>query len=279
MEKILTIQDISCVGQCSLTVALPVISAFGIETCILPSAVLSTHTGGFKGYTFRDLTDDFPSVIGHWKKEGIRFDGFYTGYIGNPKQIDYILQIFDELSKDGAKTTVDPAMADYGKLYSGFDENFVEEMKRLIAKADYALPNITESAFLTGTEYRETHHTKEYIEKLCVGIKELGAKNVVLKGVNFKDGEIGVATYDGNELSFHTHERIDKNMHGTGDVYASCFVGATANGAELKEASAVAANLTLSAIRKTLPDKNHWYGVKFEKIIPEIVGFTENRKR
>ncbi len=274
MDRILTIQDISCVGQCSLTVALPVISAFGVETCVLPSAVLSTHTGGFSGFTCHDLTDDFPEIKRHWKKENILFDGFYTGYIANAKQIDYIFEIVDELSANGAKLIVDPAMADFGKMYRGFDKEFVKEMARLVKKADYALPNITECAFLTNNEYKETDHTDEYVERLICGLKELGVKNVVLKGVR-RGVKIGVATYDGNGIKYFSHERIDGNMHGTGDVYASCFVGCIAIGMSVDEAAEHAATLTLSAIKKTIPVKNHKYGVLFEKIIPEITALIK----
>jgi pyridoxine kinase len=271
MTKILTVQDISCVGQCSLTVALPVISAFGVETCILPSAVLSTHTGGFTGYTFRDLTDDIPAIEKHWQKENIKFDAFYTGYIGNPKQIDYIADIVKTLSSDGAKLIVDPAMADYGKLYCGFDANFVGEMRRLAEKADYILPNITESAFLLGEEYVAENHTEEYIAKLLKGLYVMGAKNIIIKGVRFGDKKIGVATYDGKNIEYYLHEKIDKNSHGTGDLYASCFVGSLMNGYSLRESAQNAAELTLKAIKATIGDDTHWYGVKFEKIIPDIV--------
>ena len=274
MDRILTIQDISCVGQCSLTVALPVISAFGVETCVLPSAVLSTHTGGFSGFTCRDLTDDFPAIKEHWKKENIRFDGFYTGYIANGKQIDYIFDIVDELSRNDAKLIVDPAMADFGKMYRGFDKGFVNEMARLVKRADYALPNITECAFLTNNEYRERDHTDEYVERLIYGLQKLGAKNVVLKGVR-KGNEIGVATYDGERIKYFSHEHVEGSMHGTGDVYASCFVGCIAIGFSVEEAAKYAAQFTLSAIKKTVPVKDHRYGVLFEKIIPEITALVK----
>ena len=267
MNRILTVQDISCVGQCSLTVALPIISAFGVETCILPSAVLSTHTGGFKGFTFRDLTEDMPAIINHWNKEKLTFNAIYTGYIGNPKQIDYIFEIKEKTAADGL-FIVDPAMADYGKLYCGFDKSFVAEMKKLASKADYLLPNITEGAFLTDMEYSE-NHSYEYIENILKKLYLLGAKNVVLKGVNI-DGKIGIAIFDGKEISYYLHEKIDKNSHGTGDVYASCFVGALMNGFTLGESAAIAADLTVSAIKCTIDDESHWYGVKFEKIIPLI---------
>lgn len=271
MKRILSIQDISCVGQCSLTVALPIISAFGVETCILPGAVLSTHTGGFKGFTFRDLTDDMPAIINHWSREKLTFDAVYTGYIGNPKQIDYIFEIKDKTANDGL-LIVDPAMADYGKLYCGFDKSFVEEMKKLASKADYLLPNLTEGAFLTDTDYIE-NHSYGYIESIIKKLYLLGAKNIVLKGINIDD-KIGIAIFDGKDIRYYMHEKIDKNSHGTGDVYASCFVGALMNGYTLSESATLAADLTLSAIKCTIDDADHWYGVKFEKIIPLITNLN-----
>ena len=164
-KRVLTIQDISCVGQCSLTVALPIISACGVETCVLPSAVLSTHTGGFTGYTFRDLTEDMPSIKDHWVKEEIKFDAIYTGYLGSTKQIEYVADIMAAVGTDACVKVVDPAMADNGKLYYGFDMEFVEAMKGLCGKADYVIPNITEACFLTGVEYKE-EYDRAYVDLL-----------------------------------------------------------------------------------------------------------------
>ncbi|MBQ5757370.1 MAG: bifunctional hydroxymethylpyrimidine kinase/phosphomethylpyrimidine kinase, partial [Clostridia bacterium] len=183
-KKILTIQDISCVGQCSLTVALPILSACGVETCILPSAVLSTHTGGFKGYTFRDLTDDIPKIRQHWEKEGIRFEAIYTGYLGSAKQIAYVEDIMTSLGTDHCVSIVDPAMADNGKLYPGFDAEFVEHMKSLAFRADYILPNITEACLLTGTDY-SSEYDERFIDLLLQKLVDSGAKIVVLTGVGY----------------------------------------------------------------------------------------------
>ena len=153
-KKILTVQDISCYGQCSITVALPILSHYGIETAILPSAVLSTHTSGFTNFTVHDLTDEMPKIINHWIDENIRFDAIYTGYIGNKVQFDYILDNKDRLLNEGGLFIVDPAMADNGKMYYGLDEFIVLGMKKMCMQADYILPNITEACFLTGIEYK-----------------------------------------------------------------------------------------------------------------------------
>ena len=190
-QKILTIQDISCVGQCSLTVALPILSACGLETCVLPSAVLSTHTAGFSGYTFRDLTEDMPGIKDHWVKEGIRFAAIYTGYLGSTRQIDYVSDIFDATAAEGCIKVVDPAMADNGNLYPGFDAAFVEAMKGLCAKADYIVPNITESCFLTGMEYK-TQYDEAYIDAMLDKLSALGCKNIILTGVSYRPGFTGI---------------------------------------------------------------------------------------
>lgn len=269
MKKILTIQDISCVGQCSLTVALPIISSMGIECAILPSAVLSTHTGGFSGYTFRDLTEDLPLISNHWQKEKISFDGIYTGYIGSTKQIEYIKNIIDAFKTDNQLVVVDPAMADHGKLYYGFDEAFVDEMKTLCAKADYIVPNITEACFLTGTPYFEKY-TKSDIESLLIKLSNLGPKYVVLTGISFEEGLLGAAMYDSisGEFKYYFNKRIPLMFHGTGDIFASSFFGAVINGLNMYEAAKVAVDFTLLAIENTVSDaKEHWYGVHFEKAL------------
>ena len=171
-KRILTIQDISCVGQCSLTVALPIISACGIECAILPSAVLSTHTGGFTNFTFRDLTEDIPAIRKHWEDENIKFDAVYTGYLGSVKQMDYVSEIMESLLKEGGLKIVDPAMADNGKLYTGFNMDFVKAMAGLCTKADIILPNITEAAFMTDSECILENHNEAYINDL---LKKLSA--------------------------------------------------------------------------------------------------------
>ena len=268
--KILTIQDISCVGQCSLTVALPILSAAGIETCILPSAVLSTHTAGFKGFTVRDLTGDIPAIAAHWRREGISFDAIYTGYLGSTEQIAYVRSIFDTLRKPDGLRIVDPAMADNGKLYPAFDAAYVEAMKTLVFGADIILPNITEACFLTGMEYRKSYDGV-YIDNLLDRLSAAGAKAIVLTGVSYAPDKTGVIVREGGEARYYEHPRIAKGCHGTGDVYASAFVGALGNGLGTYEAAVLAANYTVKCIELTKDDPEHWYGVKFELALPEYI--------
>ena len=273
--KVLTIQDISCVGQCSLTVALPVISACGVETCVLPSAVLSTHTAGFSGYTFRDLTEDMPAIRAHWQKEGIKFDAIYTGYLGSTKQIDYVADICGTVAADQCLVIVDPAMADNGKLYPGFDEAFVEAMKGLCGKADYLLPNITEACFLTGMEYK-TAYDRAYIDALVEKMLALGAKNIVLTGVSYAAGKTGVVVVENGVYAYYEHDLLPNSCHGTGDIYASAFVGALVRGKGAYDAASIAANYVLHCIEATAQEENHWYGAKFEPVLIKLIQALEN---
>lgn len=269
-KKILTIQDISCVGQCSLTVALPILSACGLETCVLPSAVLSTHTAGFSGYTFRDLTEDMPSIKDHWVKEGIRFAAIYTGYLGSTRQIDYVADIFEATADAGCVKVVDPAMADNGKLYPGFDQSFVEAMKGLCAKADYIVPNITESCFLTGLPYR-TGYDKAYIDQHLQKLTELGCKNIILTGVSYRTGYTGIVVLENGVERYYEHILLPNSCHGTGDIYASAFVGALMRGKDAYTAAKIAANYTMECIKATATEPNHWYGAKFEPVLLKLI--------
>lgn len=267
--KILTIQDISCIGQCSLTVALPVISACGVETCIMPSAVLSTHTA-FKGFTFRDLTDDMPAIRDHWEKENIKFDAIYTGYLGSIKQIDYVINIIKTLNKENAKAIIDPAMADNGKLYPLFNREYVDAMKGLCAHADYLVPNITEACLLTDTEYK-TEYDRDYIDGIIEKLIALGTKNLIITGISYREGYTGIVIFENGEYKYYEHERLPNNCHGTGDIYASAFTGALVRGKSAYEAAKIAADFTLECIRLTAEEENHWYGAKFEPALKTLI--------
>lgn len=272
-KRILTVQDISCVGQCSLTVALPVISVCGVEASVLPTAVLSTHTGGFTGFTFRDLTDDIPPIKEHWQKEGIDFDAIYTGYLGSTKQVAYVADVIDSMGNASSVKIVDPAMADGGKLYYGFDDEFVAAMRTLIPRADYLLPNITEACFLTGTEY-EDRHDMEFVKMLVKKLYEMGAKNVILTGESFVPGKTGFVSYDGTVFADYAHEKLSRSCHGTGDIYASAFTGALMRGRTSYDAARIAADFVVECIKCTQNDPTHLYGARFEPVLyrlPELI--------
>ena len=267
MKRLLTIQDISCVGQCSTTVALPLVSACGVECAILPSAVLSNHTGGFKSWTFADLTPELANVERKWVELGIKFDAFYTGYVCE-SQIDPILSIMASCANDGALRIVDPAMADNGRLYAGFADDFPSKMARLCNGADYILPNLTEAALLVGDKPKLEGCTRDEIERLIGKLHGIGAKNVVLTGVSFEPNLLGSAISDGDTIEYDFNPKLKQMSHGTGDVYASVFAGALLRGRSALAAAALAADIVCESIRQT--EDGHWYGVSFERAIPML---------
>lgn len=271
--KVLTIQDVSCVGQCSLTVALPIISACGVECAVLPSSVLSTHTYGFKGYTFRDLTDDMPAIKEHFVKEGIKFDAIYTGYLGSAKQIDYVSDFFRDTAKETCVKIVDPAMADNGKLYPGFDMEFVKAMRSLCGKADYVLPNLTEACFLTDTEYK-TEYDRAYIEGIIHKLIVLGAKNIIFTGVSYREGKTGIVVFENGEYAYYEHDFLPGSCHGTGDIYASAFTGSLMRGRSAFASAKIAADYTMECIGATADEKDHWYGAKFEPVLGKLISMV-----
>lgn len=274
LKKVAAIHDISGFGKCSLTVALPIISAAGIETAVLPTAVLSTHTGGISGYTYRDLTEDIQPIADHWKSLNIGFDAIYTGFLGSFEQLDLIGRFFDAFSTPENLVLVDPVMADNGQLYAIFPREFPEGMRRLCEKADIVVPNLTEAALLLGEPYNPGPYSEEYIEDLLRKLSAIGPKKIVLTGVFFNDDELGAATYDAvtGEVAYAFEKRIPGYYHGTGDVFGSALLSALLNDFNLKDSAAVAVRFTTSAIRKTAEaGTDIRFGVNFEQTIPELL--------
>ena len=265
-------------GQCSLTVALPIISACGIETAILPGALLSNHTASkFSGFTFNDLTDEMPKILDRWIKEKISFDAFYTGYVTKP-QIPYIIEIMEKTAKPNAIRIIDPAMADNGVLYTGFDENFPKEMAKLCKGADYILPNLTEASLLLGVPYVGENYDKSYIENISRELFKLDCKNVIITGISFEKGKIGASVYHGetDTFEYYFNKWVNCSFHGTGDIFSSAFTGAILRGKTAIESVAIAADFVFDSIIKTIDDlEAHWYGVKFEKAIPGLIKALE----
>lgn len=266
-RRILTIQDISCVGQCSMTVALPILSACGHEVCILPAAVLSTHTGGFGKPVVQNLTTQMDQIWQHWKSQGICFDAIYTGYLGSVEAVNTASRIMDELLAPNGKIIVDPAMADHGKRYAGLDEAYAEAMMKLCLRADVMIPNITEAAMMTGMPYQKDYE-KSYIINL---LEKLGGKDVVLTGVSFEAGKTGAAIRFSGKISYYFHQRYDRSFHGTGDMFAAAFTGALLQDKSPEEAVRIAADFTCKSICNTIENPAHWYGVKFETALPILV--------
>lgn len=273
MKRIISIQDISCLGKCSLTVALPIISAMGVETSIVPTAVLSTHTQ-FSNFTFRDLTDDMEPIMEHWIDEGFKYDAIYTGYLGSKRQINIVSKYFDNFGNDTNYIVVDPAMADNGKLYAGFDKHFALEMAKLCKKADIILPNISEASLMLDHPYPGEDAAESEVKDLLLGLSALGAKKSVITGVTFADDTFGFMGYDAETKEFFSYgtEKVNTKSHGTGDVFASAFTGALMNDFSVYDALKVAADFTCACIKNTYNDDNAVdYAVNFEAEIPYLL--------
>lgn len=273
MKRVVTIQDISCFGKCSITVALPLISAMGIECSIIPTSILSTHTGGFEGFTVRDISDDIPKIKEHWKKYNIEFDTIYTGYLGSKEQIDNVIDFIGDFKKDNTLLFVDPAMADKGKLYTGFDGEFPSHMARLCGKADIIVPNITEASFMLGVPYTESYD-ESYIKNMLKSLCALGCKKAVLTSVSYEKNTQGAVFYDSESDTYFSYftEYVPAHFHGTGDTFASVFVGGLTRGLSYEEALKIAVDFTVKCIKDTIPyAKEYGYGTMFEKSIPYLV--------
>ena len=277
MKRIVTLQDISCVGRCSITVALPILSAMGVECGILPTAVLSTHTM-FKTFTVKDLSDQIEPISDAWEKEGISFDGIYTGYLASGSQCRQVCNFFDRFGRPDNLILVDPAMADNGKLYPAFDSSFPAEMAKVCAKADIILPNITEASLLTGLPYR-TEYGPDYIEALSEKLLELGCKTAVITGVSYEPGQLGVTYLNKDREKFSYFTRwCPQSYHGTGDLYSSVVLGGLMRGLSLGDALSLAADFVVVCIEATAVSQSaRWYGVEFESQIPLLCRMLEKR--
>ena len=269
--RVVTVQDISCFGKCSLTVALPIISAMGIETAIIPTAVLSTHTGGFTGYTFRDLTEDIPKIRNHWKSIDLKFDAIYTGYLGSMEQIGMVEDRFDDFG-EGAIKFVDPVMGDGGKLYTGFTQQFADRMAKLCGKADIIVPNLTEACYMLGLPFEAGVKSEEYYKDILKKLTGLGCPVAALTGVTTDPEHQGVMVYDSRADKFCSYfrENLDVKFHGTGDVFSSAMCGALALGRSLEDSIRIAVDYTVACIAGSMGDTEHPYGVRFEEHLSSL---------
>ncbi len=273
-KKAVTVNDISGVGRCSVTVACPILSAAGIETSVLPTALLSTHTGGFDSYTFLDLTDEMKKIYEHWHSLGLSFDTIYSGYLGSVEQINTVNCFIDAFKTDDTFIMVDPVMGDAGRFYAGFSPEYIDGMRKLCGRADLIVPNITEALFLLGKEYTDGPYTEDYIKGLMTEICETGCKKAVLTGVHFDNKQLGAASYDKEtgEFGIYLAPRIEGFYHGTGDVFASALLAGLMNGKTTAEATEIAVDFTENSIIRTKNSgRDTRYGVNFEQGIPELV--------
>jgi len=272
-KRVCAIHDISCVGRCSATVALPILSAGGVDCGILPTAVLSTHTGGFENFTYRDLTDDIRPISAHWQTLGLEFDALYSGFLGSFEQIDIVGELFDTFKRGDNLILVDPVMADNGELYKIYSPEMAAGMARLCGKADIIIPNITEACFMVGMDYKENFAQPE-IEELLKKLAELGPKQVVLTGVSFDTARLGAAVYDAaaGTVDYVHAPRIDGYFHGTGDCFGSALLAGLLRGKTLAQSAQIACDFVHKSIVVTLElGQEYRYGVAFEMALPYLI--------
>lgn len=276
------IHDLSGLGKCSLTVALPVLSVCGVETSVIPTAVLSTHTGGFKDYTYVDLTEDMLPFAKHWKAEGAEFEALYSGFLGSDDQIEIVAQIFDIFESDKTIIVIDPVMGDNGKLYPTYTEKMADGIAQLSHRADVLVPNMTEASRILGIEYTDGPYTKEFVYDILERLCSLGPKRSVITGVWFEDGLLGSACRDDeqNKTDYFMHERIEGYFHGTGDLFSSILTGGLLNGMDIFEASRVATEITWETIVTTRDHaKDKRFGPKFEVHMPRLAEIMEKQRK
>lgn len=273
MKRILTVQDLTCLGKCALTVALPVISAMGVEASVLPTALLSVHTA-FDDFTFQDLSEEINPIVDHWKREGFSFDAIYTGYLGSFAQLRLVSSLIDDFRKEDTLVFIDPVMGDHGSLYAGLAPDFAGQAAALCAKADVISPNLTEACLLLGRPYVGDDYSEADIHALLRDLSALGTKQVILTGIHFEESLLGAVCYDGEQDRFfsHFHPKREERFHGTGDLFASICVGALTRGLSLERAMTLALDVTFQSIECSLRDAHRrWYSVNFEEAIPYLV--------
>ena len=265
MKRIITLQDISCVGRCSITVALPVISAMGVECGILPTAVLSTHTM-FKTFTVKDLSDQIEPISDAWETEGITFDGIYTGYLASGDQCRQVCEFFDRFGRTDNLVLVDPAMADNGSLYAVFDNEYYKKMLSLVKLADILMPNFTEGKMLSGIK-EDLLPTKESAVSILKNLKKQGFEKVVLSGISDKD-KCGTATLYNGEITFQFNKRFDLNIHGAGDVLSGVFLATLLKGEDFCASVQKAVDFVHDCIDVTVKEgHNLKYGLVIERFL------------
>lgn len=268
-KRIAVIQDLSCIGRCSLAVAMSVLPVMGIETAVLPTAILSSHTA-FDGFTFLDFTPEAEKVMAEWQRLQLQFDAIYIGYLGSMQLIDLASRFIDIFRREDTQVILDPAFGDHGRLYTGFDENYVQGMKALCRQADIILPNVTELCFLSGLDYAEdAAHTPRIREKAC---EMIGGRlqNVLITSCRFPEERIGLMCV-GEDPFIYPHEQLELACHGSGDLFASVFAGMMLREKNIRRAAQIAADFTYDCIAYSMNCEDHrWYGVDYEAMLPKL---------
>ncbi|CUO14299.1 MAG: pyridoxamine kinase [Sarcina ventriculi] len=274
IKRIAAIHDMSCFGKASLTTIIPILSVMGNEVCPMPTAILSTHTGGFGKPAFVDLSGFMEEAKKHWESLGVNFQCIYSGYLGNSNQVDFVIDFIRSFKKNDTLVVVDPVMGDNGKLYTGIDTKMVESMKKLIAFSDIITPNITEACFLLGKEYKE-FFTNEEVEEYAIELSKLGIKKVIITSVvnEYNKEYINTIAYDKEERKIIKikNKRINASYSGTGDAFTSIVIGSMMQNKSFEESVKKACDFLQKVIKNSSKlnyPKNQ--GIILEKFLKDI---------
>lgn len=268
--RVAAIHDLSGYGRCSLTVALPILSAMGVQCCPLPTAFLSTHTGGFEGFTFLDMTDEMPRVAAHWKQLHLEFHAVYSGFLGSVRQIDTVAEFIQDFKGPNTVIVVDPVMGDHGKIYQTYTAAMCDGMAHLAALADVITPNLTEAALLLGVPYDTLPNDEAGYRTIVEALSLQGKRSVVLTGVSLSPGQTGAMCFDVHSGKTETVQTtfVARQLHGTGDVFSSVLTGALVLGNSLPQATRRAADFVRACAERTVEEKlSLLEGVDFEPLL------------
>jgi len=280
-KRAIAIHDISCVGRCSLTVALPILSAAGVNTSIVPTALLSTHTGEFTGYTHLDLSDQLLPIAKHIATLGLHFDALYSGYLASPAQVELVLQMIGLLCDSQTHVFVVPAFADHGKLYSLMDPTMPSRMRALCARAHTIVPNLTEAAFILGEPYLASGYQEAYVLDLARKLSQIGPESIVITDISLDPAQTGIAVYHrlSDDFRLLFRPKFEGVFHGTGDVFASFLLSLLLSGKPLMEAASLALDFIHASIGYTLEGGEPLrYGVQFEYVLPRLMAAVRSRE-
>ncbi|VBB06753.1 pyridoxamine kinase/phosphomethylpyrimidine kinase [Lucifera butyrica] len=271
VPRVAAVHDISCFGRCSLTVIMPVLASMGIQACPLPTAVLSTHLGGFADWEFCDFTERMPAFLAHWKKEGVFFDCIYSGFLASQQQIEIVERFISEFSRNRPLIVVDPVMGDEGRLYTTYTPAMQKKMKALVRKADVITPNYTEACFLLGESYQDKVLQLDRVRDWLPRLAEFGPAKVVITGIPCYDEKIMNLGYERERNVFWevSADWIPVRYPGTGDIFASVLLGCLLRREDLLQAITKASDFVALAVKTTfqagMPVRE---GVLLEKVLP-----------
>ncbi len=252
-KRVAAIHDLAGIGRCSLTAIIPVISAMGIQCCPVPTAILSTHTGGYTGFSFLDMTDELKKYIAHWKELNEKFDAIYTGFLGSAAQISLVNDFITDFNHDSCLLMVDPVLGDNGKAYATCDAVLCGKMCELAKRAYIMTPNLTEAAILLGKDYNSAPSDEEGLEKWLRQLSALGPEQIVLTGLNNGPDKLTVAVYDRSvgSAQFLYGERVGGDYPGTGDIFTSVLLGGLLNGNTLSDSARKAMDFVRDCVKYT----------------------------